>query len=70
MFDNQISKSVGGWMLFLRYLCIAYKLICYTLAKHTTYYLTILCQKAQLVYYIGFFIYIRSVQKIVKILKY
>lgn len=51
MFDNKISKSFGGWMLFLRYLCIVYKLICYALAKHTTFYLTTLCQMAQPVYY-------------------
>lgn len=49
-------------MLFLRYLCIVYKLSCYALAKHT-FYLTTLCQMAQPVYYTIFFIYIRCVQE-------
>lgn len=47
-------------------LCIVYQLICYTLAKHMTFYLTVLCQKARLVYYTIFLIYIRSVQKLLK----
>lgn len=53
-------------MLFLRYLCIAYKLICYALAKHTTYYLTILCQKAQLVYYTVFLFILEVSKKLLK----
>lgn len=35
---TRYPNAFGDWMLFLRYLCIMYKFICYALAKHTVWY--------------------------------